>query len=77
MDTVINSLSLIMDGPMLGEMHYRYYQFYGNGLVALTFAVLIRRGALGFFSAPLGWVEASYLALACILAAGSRDTFRK
>jgi hypothetical protein len=62
---------------MLGEVHYRYYQFYGNGLVALTFAFLIRRGSLGFLSSPVGWVDASYVALACILAAGSRDTFRK
>lgn len=52
-------------------------QFYGNGLVALAFAFLVRRGALGLMSAPLGWMDASFVALAGILAAGSRDTFRK
>lgn len=61
----------------LGEVHYRYYEFYGGMVVSLVFSWLCRRLALGFSSTPLGWVDLAFFALVGIFFAGSRDTFRK
>ncbi len=62
---------------VLVEIHYRYYQWYGNELVALAFAYAARRVSLGFFSAPIGWPDTGFVLLAVILFLGSRDTLRK
>jgi hypothetical protein len=62
---------------MLGEVHYRHYQFYGGTLVSLVFSWFCRRIALGFWSAPLEWLDLGLLVLGAIFFAGSRDTFRK
>ena len=59
------------------EIHYRYYQWYGNELVALVFAYAARRFSLGFFLAPVGWLDAAVGLVAVILFLGSRDTLRK
>ena len=61
----------------LGEVHYRFYQFYGNVLVSLVFSWFCRRLALGFWSAPLEWSDLAFLVLGGIFFVGSRDTFRK
>ena len=61
----------------LGEVHYRYYQFNANMLVALAFAYVSRRLSLGVLSAPLGWTDVGFLVLAIVYGAGSRDTYGK
>ena len=45
--------------------------------MALLFAYVSRRIHLGFFTAPLGWLDVGFLLLAIILFVGSRDTLRK
>ena len=61
----------------LGEVHYKYYEFYGGTLVSLVFSWVCRRLALGFWSAPLEWLDLAFLVLGGIFFAGSRDTYRK
>ncbi len=61
----------------LVEIHYRYYQFYANSLVALLFLYGARRAAFGVFSSGLGWTDLGFALLAGIFFAGSRDTLRK
>jgi hypothetical protein len=62
---------------VLNEIHYKYYQFHGNMVVALFFAYMARRMHLGFSTAPFGWFDLGFLLLLVILYAGSRDTLRK
>jgi len=62
---------------MLGEVHYRYYQFYGASLIALLFSYSCWRLSASLASTPLGLRDVGVLLLAGILFAGSRDTFRK
>lgn len=61
----------------LVEIHYRYYQFYGNTLVATVWCWLAVR--IAGADVPLGFpsFDLALLALATVLFAGSRDTFRK
>lgn len=57
------------------EIHYRYYQFYGNTLVALFFAYSLWRrspSAVGF-----GWVDIGVVFIGGVFIAGSRDALRK
>ena len=61
----------------LGEVHYRFYQFYGNTLMALIFSWICRRVNLGFWTTPLSWLDLGALLLAAVFFAGSRDTFHK
>ena len=62
---------------VLNEIHYKFYQFHGNLLIALFFVYVARRVHLGFFVEPLGWVDLGCLLLSVILFVGSRDTLRK
>lgn len=62
---------------LLIEIHYRYYQFYGGMLVALAIAYAARRWSLGFWSAPLGWIDLGFVLLEAVFFLGSRDTLRK
>ncbi len=57
---------------LLNEQLYRYYQFYGNSMVALC-AVVALRGFLGAST----WFDAALGAVAVLFALGSRDTLRK
>ena len=58
---------------VLKEIHYRYFQFYSNGLVALTIAFVLRWVAIG-----LQWAELGGVFLVCSLFfLASRDTLRK
>ncbi|QDT38387.1 hypothetical protein [Stratiformator vulcanicus] len=59
------------------EIHYRYYQFHANGLVAVVIAYFGRRIGLGFWSTPFGMAEVACLLVVPILFAGSRDTLSK
>lgn len=59
------------------EIHYRYYQFYANCIVALAFAYVLRRAALGRGMLTWDIWDGSFLVLELIFWAGSRDTLRK
>lgn len=58
---------------MLIDVHYRYYQFYANSMVAIVFFAVSRWLANGF----AGWELAVGIALEVLFFAGSRDTLRK
>ncbi|MFN0196057.1 MAG: hypothetical protein ACKVT0_04885 [Planctomycetaceae bacterium] len=62
---------------VINEIHYKYYQFHGNALLALFFVYVARRLHLGFFTAPLGWFDTGFVLLSVILFVGSRDTLHK
>ena len=62
---------------VLNEIHYKFYQFHGNLLIALFFVYVARRVHFGFLAEPLGWVDLGCLLLSVILFVGSRDTLRK
>ena len=62
---------------VLNEIHYKYYQFHANLLVALFLVYMARRIHLGFFAAPFGRFDLGFLLLSVILFVGSRDTLRK
>jgi hypothetical protein len=58
------------------DNHYRYFQFYANMLVAMSFAY-----AAGLTAASIAvqrlWVHAGFIIVWVILLAGSRDALRK
>lgn len=58
------------------EIHYRYYQFYANSLVAGLFSYTLWR-----WHSPCTWeclgADAAFASLAGVFYAGSRDTLRK
>ena len=62
---------------VLNEIHYKYYQFHGNMLVALVFVYIARRQHLGFARAPFGGLDLGFVLLVVILFVGSRDTLRQ
>lgn len=58
---------------ILIEIHYRYFQFYANSMIAVTVAILLRWVAIG-----IQWMELPALLLFVVLFfAASRDTLRK
>lgn len=61
----------------LVEQHYRYYQFYGNTLIAVIFAFVMWRSSTWSAGWPWGWPDAGLALLITVLAAGSRDALRK
>lgn len=65
----INAFSLIV------EHQYRYYQFYSNMVVALTFVLVARRVYLGLTAVE--WADGAVVILAVVFFAGSRDTLAK
>ena len=62
---------------VLNEIHYRYYLFHSNVLVALIFVYLARRIHLGVVAEPFGWFDLGFVLLLTILFVGSRDNLRK
>ena len=58
------------------ELHYRYYQFYANMLVALSAVYLLQRLA-GGLAIGLTWRDAACVGFGSLLFAGSRDALRK
>lgn len=61
----------------LVEQHYRYYQFYGNTLVATLLAFAMWRVSEHADLMPAGWPEACLAFIVAVFAAGSRDALRK
>lgn len=61
---------------MLVEIHYRYYQFHANMLIAVAVLFVFFRMSQGFVIG-LGWLELAFGLLELVLFAGSRDTLRK
>lgn len=61
----------------LVEQHYRYYQFYGNTLVAALAAYAMWRGSPHAAAAAFGWPEGGLILIVGVFAAGSRDALRK
>jgi uncharacterized SAM-binding protein YcdF (DUF218 family) len=59
------------------ENHYRYYQFYGNTLIAVLFSWTVWHVTPIGIVHGLGWPDLGIFALEVILLAGSRDTLRK
>lgn len=55
------------------DVHYRYYQFYSNSIVAIPVLLVGRWIAMGFSFAEL----IAGIAIAVLFFAGSRDTLRK
>ena len=55
------------------EIHYRYYQWHANSLIAVTLAASLRWIANGFS----GWSFVMLIAVDALLFIGSRDTLSK
>lgn len=62
---------------VLVDIHYRYYQFYSNSLISLTWVYLTRRASMGFWSTPFGVADVGFVLLGGVFFLGSRDTLRK
>jgi len=62
---------------VLRDIHYRYYEFNANTLVALIWVYAARRIAVGPWDAPPGLIDVGFLLLACVFFLGSRDTLTK
>lgn len=60
----------------LVDNHYRYYQFYSNGLVALIFVFAARMVHSGRCVCDLDRIDGGILFLFLVYWAGSRDTLR-
>lgn len=61
----------------LVEQHYRYYQFYGNTLVAIGVFYGLWRISPHALDTGVGWPECVLLFIIGVFAAGSRDALRK
>ena len=62
---------------VLNDIHYKFYLFHANGLIALIFVYVARRAHQGIFTAPVGWFDLGLALLSVVLFVGSRDMLRK
>ena len=62
---------------VLNDIHYKFYLFHANGLIALFFVYVARRAHQGILTAPVGWVDLGFALLSVVLFVGSRDMLRK
>jgi hypothetical protein len=62
---------------VLNDIHYKFYLFHGNALLALVFVYTARRTHEGIWTAPVGWFDLGFVVLSVILFTGSRDCLRK
>jgi hypothetical protein len=62
---------------VLNDIHYKFYLFHGNALLALIFVYTSRRIHAGFVTPPVGLLDLGFVALSVILFVGSRDCLRK
>lgn len=61
----------------LVEVHYRYYQFHANMLIAVAILYVLYRIDKGVIVAELGGLDLAVVLLEIVLFAGSRDTLKK
>lgn len=61
----------------LVENHYRYYQFYGNTLIAVCFAYPLSRAVGAIDASHAITLDFAILVLQCVFFAASRDALRK
>ncbi|MBI3469442.1 MAG: hypothetical protein HY000_41095 [Planctomycetes bacterium] len=61
----------------LGEVHYRYYQFYGNAFVAIVFVYVARQVTTGTWPTVWSWPDWGFLLFGILFWATSRDALRK
>lgn len=59
------------------ELHYVHYQFDANTLVALSFAYVAWRSAVGGWAYQWGAVDIGFVVVCVFLFLGSRDALRK
>ncbi len=59
------------------RIHYQFYQFNANMLVAIVFAYAVWKSTSPGEIAMIGWEDAAWLLAAVIFFAGSRDTLRR
>lgn len=59
------------------DNHYRYFQFYANTLVAISFAYGVRLIAVGVDAAQHPALHVGFVIVWVVLLAGSRDALRK
>jgi hypothetical protein len=59
------------------EIHYRYFQFYANTLVALPFSYGVWRFSPAGRSAATAWADAGVLLIELVFIAASRDALSK
>ncbi len=62
---------------LLLRIHYHFYQFNSNMLVAITFLFVARWTSQGFSSVFHGWDALVFATLALVFFVGSRDTLAK
>lgn len=62
---------------LLIEIHYKYYQFYGNSLIAFVFTYAVWRGKTLQRASACWWMDVIALLLTMLFFAGSRDTLRR
>lgn len=62
---------------LLIEIHYKYYQFYANSVVALLFAYGAWRSNSSLATRPIGLADIGTLAIAVLFFVGSRDTLTR
>jgi len=62
---------------VLNDIHYKFYLFHANGLIAVVFVYVARRAHQGIFTAPVGWFDLGFALLSVVLFVGSRDMLRK
>src|SRR5216684_3071408 len=51
---------------VLNDIHYKFYQFHANGLIALLFVYVARRIHEGLFTAPVGWLDLGFALLSVV-----------
>jgi hypothetical protein len=59
------------------EIHYRYYQFFANTLLALCFAYVVRLTTIGWQAYHWGWAELGFASVVSVLFLASRDALEK
>lgn len=59
------------------EIHYKYYLFYANSLMAGLFAYVAWRTQHSVTVEPIGWSDAGALVIGLMFAAGSRDALKR
>jgi hypothetical protein len=62
---------------VLNDIHYKFYLFHANGLIALLFVYCARRTHQGIVTTPVGWIDLGFALLSVVLFIGSRDMLRK